>query len=67
MRLADGKTLTELKGGHLGDQARYNHRIARAIWSADERWVAALYAANGTPRQRSSSGSAPAALHSRSI
>jgi hypothetical protein len=43
VRLSDGKALTKVKGGHLGDQGRYNPRIARAVWSADERWVAALY------------------------
>jgi hypothetical protein len=43
VRLADGKALVKLKGEHLGDQARYNHRVARAVWSPDERWVAAIY------------------------
>lgn len=42
VRLGDGKVLVELKGSHLGDQARYNHRVARAIWSPDESWMAAL-------------------------
>ncbi len=27
VRLGDGKVLAELKGSHLGDQARYNHRV----------------------------------------
>lgn len=42
VRLGDAKVLTELKGEHLGDQARYNHRIARAIWSLDEGWMIAV-------------------------
>jgi hypothetical protein len=43
VRLGDSKVLSKLRGEHLGDRARYNHRIARAIWSPDEGWVTALY------------------------
>lgn len=43
VRLGDGKVMIKLKGEHLGDQARYNHRSARAIWSPDESFVATLY------------------------
>ncbi len=43
VRLGDGKVVIKLKVEHLGDQARYNHRSARAIWSPNESFVATLY------------------------
>jgi hypothetical protein len=42
VRLADGKAVTKLNGEHLGDQARYNHRTLRAIWSRSEAWMIAV-------------------------
>lgn len=39
VRLADGKVVTKLNGTHWGDQARYNHKTLRAVWSRNERWV----------------------------
>lgn len=39
VRVSDGTVVTKLNATHLGDQARYNHKTLRAVWSRNERWV----------------------------
>lgn len=66
VRLSDCKALVKFDGEHIGVQPRYNHRVARAIWSPSERWVAAVYDSKWETDCAQASTSNPAERPSRS-